>query len=154
MNRKTIAGIEFEAIRETKPIPHWRARVVATGYTYEPGCFKSHSRPALWESIEYTAKRRGEELFAVECLEAHLSRGEQLARLKRPRPGFSLVPHPRGHVLSHIANGHFYETAPLAVTDERTIAHLADVILDAVRWHALGRDVSAAFPQVIIRPLV
>lgn len=69
-SRRTIAGIEFEAVRFTRPCPHWRPKVLQTGYLYEAGCFKSESRPKLWESMEYTARRCGEERFAAECLAA------------------------------------------------------------------------------------
>lgn len=70
-NRRTIGGIEFEAVRETRPIPRWRARVVATGYLYEAGCFHSKSRPQLWESIEDGARHRGSPLWESDNLTAH-----------------------------------------------------------------------------------
>lgn len=58
-NRKTIGGVEFEAVRMDKPIKHWRARVVATGYLFAAGCFKSASRPQLFESIAESARHCG-----------------------------------------------------------------------------------------------
>jgi hypothetical protein len=67
---KTIAGIEFEAVRIMRPIPHWRPRVVSTGYLYDSGIFNSESRPKMFESIEYMARRIGHERFAKETLEA------------------------------------------------------------------------------------
>ena len=70
-NRKIIAGVEFEGVRMANPCFHWRARVVKTGYVYDAGCFKSESRPKLWDSIEYTATRIGAERFAKEALDAH-----------------------------------------------------------------------------------
>lgn len=68
MNRKVIAGVEIEAIRMLRPLPHWRAKVVATGYLYQAGVFKSDSRPHLFQSIEDTARRIGAERFAKEAL--------------------------------------------------------------------------------------
>lgn len=67
LNYKTIAGVEFEAVRMQHPIPHWRAKVVQTGFIFEAGCFKSESRPKLWQSIEDTARVRGAS-FAQEML--------------------------------------------------------------------------------------
>lgn len=70
-NKQTIAGVEFEAVRFSLPVPHWRAKVVATGYIFEAGVFPgSTSRPKMWACVEYTAKRRGA-AFANECLAAH-----------------------------------------------------------------------------------
>jgi hypothetical protein len=69
-DRKVISGIEFEAVRVMRPIPHWRAKVVETGYVFEPGIYNGESRPKLWGSIEYMAKRLGEDRFAKETLEA------------------------------------------------------------------------------------
>ena len=60
MDKRTIGGVEFEAVRFDRPVPHWRLRVVLTGYTFEAGCFKSESRPKLWESVEYTARVVGD----------------------------------------------------------------------------------------------
>ena len=59
MNKRTIAGIEFEAVRFTQPLPHWRPRITATGETIEAGIFPTHSRPAMWDGIEYMAQRIG-----------------------------------------------------------------------------------------------
>lgn len=67
---KNIAGVEFEAVRVMRPRPHWRAKVVKTGFVYDAGCFNSESRPKLFESIEYMARRVGAERFAREALEA------------------------------------------------------------------------------------
>jgi len=60
MDKRTIGGVEFEAVRCTTPIPHWRLRVVLTGFLFEAGCFKSESRPKLWESVEHTARVVGD----------------------------------------------------------------------------------------------
>ena len=69
MNKRTIAGIEFEAVRMTSPVPHWRVKVCKTGYIYETGIFSSESRPKLWESMEYMVSRIGAERFAKETLD-------------------------------------------------------------------------------------
>lgn len=70
MNQATIAGVDLEAVRELTPIPHWRVKVVRTGFVYDAGCFKSESRPKMWASVEYTAQRLGEERFRNEMLNA------------------------------------------------------------------------------------
>ena len=72
MNKRTIAGIEFEAVKFTKPCIHYRPRVVSTGYLYQSGIFNGHSRPKLWASIEYMASRIGNERFKKETLEAYM----------------------------------------------------------------------------------
>ena len=70
METRTIAGVEFEAVRMMRPIPHWRAKVVKTGYLFESGCFKSESKPKMFESIEYTASRLGADRFYKDTMEA------------------------------------------------------------------------------------
>lgn len=62
MNRRNIGGVEFEAVKvpSRSGKPYWAARVVATDFLCSPGCFDGHSRPALWASIEQTAKLRGD----------------------------------------------------------------------------------------------
>lgn len=78
-HRKTIAGIEFEALRETRPVPHWRPMVVATGYVYAAGRFKSTSKPKMWQSMEDTATRLGAERFAKDAMEAHFTLEQRIA---------------------------------------------------------------------------
>ncbi len=80
-DRRTIGGIEFEAVRMDRPILHWRARIVSTGHLYEAGVFKSESRPRLWASIEDTARRVGE-LWKLQCELAHQPPQVYLAALK------------------------------------------------------------------------
>lgn len=70
MDRKTIAGVELEAVRFERPVKHWRVKVVPTGVVIEAGVFKGSSRPVMWEDIEYRARRFGEERFAKDLLEA------------------------------------------------------------------------------------
>ena len=65
-NFKTISGVDFEAVRVMWPIPHWRAKVLKTGFVFNSGCFDGKSRPRLWESIERIAKIRGES-FETDC---------------------------------------------------------------------------------------
>jgi hypothetical protein len=65
---KIIAGVEFEAVRMSRPIPHWRPRVIETGCLIEAGVFKSESRPKMWESMEYTARRIGKQRFQADML--------------------------------------------------------------------------------------
>lgn len=51
---KTIAGIEFEAVRIPQPRLHWKAKVVQTGKTLD--CFRgSGSREALFDDIQRVA---------------------------------------------------------------------------------------------------
>lgn len=69
-SRRTVAGVEFEAVRFMSPAPHWRPRVVKTGYVFDVGVFKNDSRPHMWESMEYMAHRIGCERFAREATEA------------------------------------------------------------------------------------
>ena len=71
MKRKIVSGIEFEAVRFSDPRPHWRAKVVQTGYVFEAGVFHSKSRPEMWEDMEHIARLRGD-LWEPECLMAHL----------------------------------------------------------------------------------
>jgi hypothetical protein len=70
MNTAKISGIEFEAVRKTRPIPHWLPKVVSTGYVFGCGIFDSGSRPKMWESMRYMRDRLGEERFVRETLEA------------------------------------------------------------------------------------
>ena len=57
-NSKTILGLKFTAIRTMRPIPHWRVQI-PSGEILDNGVagFNGESRPKLWESIEYLAKR-------------------------------------------------------------------------------------------------
>tara|TARA_B100002049_G_C16078524_1_gene376155 strand:+ start:129 stop:350 length:222 start_codon:yes stop_codon:yes gene_type:complete len=64
LNKREIGGIKFEAIRQKRPIPHWRLKlpngeILAAG----AGGFDTSSRPKLWESVEYMLKRLGQERF-------------------------------------------------------------------------------------------
>ena len=70
MNKKTICGIDLEAVRKKHPIPHWRVKVSETGYVFESGVFNSESRPKMWESVERTLKVIGPERFRRDILEA------------------------------------------------------------------------------------
>lgn len=69
-NLKTIAGIEFEAVRVLTPRPHWRAKVVKTGVIHDAGVFDSSTKANLWWSIAHTASLIGHERFARESLQA------------------------------------------------------------------------------------
>lgn len=70
LDRRTIAGVDFEAVRFDKPVKHYRPRVIATGYIYSVGVFDSKSRPKMWESMEYMASRISADRFAREAIEA------------------------------------------------------------------------------------
>lgn len=64
---KTIGGVEFEALRISNPAPHWRVKVVKTGYVFEAGVFPStKSLDYLWQYVEDAARRRGD-LWAWDC---------------------------------------------------------------------------------------
>ena len=67
LNRREIAGIRFEAVRFVWPLPHWRPKIVETGYIYPAGIFSGESRPRMWESMEDTARVTGPERFAREA---------------------------------------------------------------------------------------
>jgi len=56
-NRFTIGDVEFEAVRFTAPIPHWRPKIIETGEILESGVFNGESRPKMRESIEYFYQR-------------------------------------------------------------------------------------------------
>ncbi|MBI6727126.1 hypothetical protein YA0089_26290 [Pseudomonas viridiflava] len=57
-NAFTVGGIDFECVRELTPIPHWRLKIVETGYVFEAGCFpKNKSKPALKGEVEYAFER-------------------------------------------------------------------------------------------------
>lgn len=72
--RRVIAGVEFEAVRFHAPCPHWRVKVVATGYVFEAGVFRGMgSLDKLMQSVEDTARARDRHppaTFAHECLTA------------------------------------------------------------------------------------
>ena len=63
-NKKTIGGIEFEAVRFKTPIPHWRLKL-PNGTILEAGAggFDTSSRPKLWDSVQYMLDRLGKERF-------------------------------------------------------------------------------------------
>lgn len=71
-HQKLINGVQMEAVRCRDPRPHWRIRVVATGYLYESGVFCG-CRPLakVWETVADIARRRGDS-WHRECMEAHL----------------------------------------------------------------------------------
>jgi len=64
--KNTIGGIEFEAVRRDRPIPHWRLHNVATGETYEAGVFPSGSKSKLWAGAADALRRLGPDRFARE----------------------------------------------------------------------------------------
>lgn len=66
-NVRIIAGIRFEAVRELRPIPHWRLKL-PSGVVLEDGTagLKGKSKPKLWESLEDLYRRCGEERFIQE----------------------------------------------------------------------------------------
>lgn len=68
VSTRTIAGLAFEAVRMTRPVKHWRPRVIQTGQLVLPGVFKGESRRQLWQSMEDTAQRVGHDSFAADML--------------------------------------------------------------------------------------
>jgi hypothetical protein len=66
MNYKTIAGVEFEAIRFDRPVKHWRPKVIKTGEIIGVCVFKGDSRPKLWADMERACKIIGSERFKNE----------------------------------------------------------------------------------------
>jgi hypothetical protein len=69
LDRRTIGGIEFEAVpAESRGVRYWRARVVSTGYTFEPGVFHGSTRPAMWADMEHVCRIRGQELWTRDTL--------------------------------------------------------------------------------------
>ncbi|BBM67861.1 MULTISPECIES: hypothetical protein [Vibrio] len=63
-NKKVIGGYEFEAVRFKVPAPHWRLKL-PNGEILDSGVggFNGQSKPKLFESVEYTLQRLGEERF-------------------------------------------------------------------------------------------
>ena len=49
--------VEFEAVRFTAAVPHWRPKITETGEIPESGIFNGESRPKMRESIEYFYQR-------------------------------------------------------------------------------------------------
>lgn len=64
-NTRTIGGIEFEAIRQTRPTPHWRLKSLANGQIYASGTagLDGSSRPKLWASLEDIHRRSSPRAF-------------------------------------------------------------------------------------------
>lgn len=69
-NLKTIAGVEFESVRVLTPRPHWKAKVVKTGFIFSAGVFDGSTKANLWQSIKHTASLIGHDLFARQTLQA------------------------------------------------------------------------------------
>jgi hypothetical protein len=67
---RVIAKVEFISVRFDAPRRHYRPRVKFTNYILPAGVAKSHSKPAMWESLEDIARRVGEERFKAEVMEA------------------------------------------------------------------------------------
>lgn len=67
-NTITLHGITFSAVRKLRPVNHWLLKNETTGEEYSSGTarLKSHSRPALWASLEDLAQRVGAERFMRE----------------------------------------------------------------------------------------
>lgn len=55
----TVKGVDFEAVRFTVPIPHWRLKIVETVEVWQPGTggIKGESVPKLIASVEDLAAR-------------------------------------------------------------------------------------------------
>lgn len=70
--QREVAGVSLEAVRFSFPVPHWRIKVVATGYIYESGVFCGCNPLAyIWDYVERTAKARGAS-WIRENMDAHL----------------------------------------------------------------------------------
>jgi hypothetical protein len=75
--QKTVGGVQLEAVRLHLPRPHWRIKVVETGYVFESGVFGG-ARPLakVWATVEDVARLRGdswvnETLFWVPNTRSH-----------------------------------------------------------------------------------
>jgi hypothetical protein len=64
LNKRTIGGIKLETIKVITPRPHWLLKL-PNGEVLQSGAggFDNSTRPRLWESVEYTLERLGQERF-------------------------------------------------------------------------------------------
>jgi len=70
-NMRTIAGVALEILRAPHPVPHWRVRVIQTGYMFGSGVFPGKTRHAVWAQVERTAQIVGAERFKREAYECY-----------------------------------------------------------------------------------
>jgi len=61
VERKTIGGVELEAVRKTRPRPHWVVKVVKTGEVFEDQQY--FTKPKMWDDLEHILRVIGEERF-------------------------------------------------------------------------------------------
>lgn len=67
MNKFTVCGLEFESIRESYPIDHWKLKI-PSGEILDAGVagIKGESRPKQRASLQYLADRIGHDRFIRE----------------------------------------------------------------------------------------